>query len=116
MPRADTSAPQCWHKCGVQIEEPRWTIHKVLSSIRKPTEEIRRASDLALKKWPEGHNCVPPTGAEAMKERIWDSVSVEATASSLLEGTGDDLERAKLLAALDKDAGAWLHAGTGSEL
>ena len=68
------------------------------------------ASVLALKKWSEGHNCVPPTGTEAMKERNWDSISAEATASSLLEGASDDVERARLLAAMDKDAGAWLQA------
>ena len=68
------------------------------------------ASVLALKKWSEGHNCVPPTGTEAMKERNWDIISAEATASSLLEGASDDVERARLLAAMDKDAGAWLQA------
>ena len=68
------------------------------------------SSGLAFAKWSEGHSCDPPTGADVVKEKSWDCIRAEATASTLLNGAKDDVERARLLAAMDKDSGAWLQA------
>ena len=68
------------------------------------------SSGLALAKWSEGHSCDSPTGAEVVREKSWDCIRAEATASTLLDGARDDMERARLLAAMDRDSGAWLQA------
>ena len=66
--------------------------------------------DVARTKWSQGHSFLPPTGADALKEKNWDGVITANTASTLLDGAQDEVERARLLAAMDKDSGAWLQA------
>ena len=58
----------------------------------------------------EGHSDAPPTGAGAKIQKNWDGIVTQNLASTLLEGASDDLERTRLLAAMDKDSGAWLQA------
>ena len=67
-------------------------------------------SDAAFEKWSEGHNHDAPVGADAKREKNWDGIVTGVTASSLLEGAGGEVERARLLAAMDRDSGAWLQA------
>ena len=51
-----------------------------------------------------------PTGAGAKIQKNWDGIVTQNLASTLLQGASDDLERTRLLAAMDKDSGAWLQA------
>ena len=67
-------------------------------------------SDVALQEWSVGHGETPPLDAGAMKEKCWDRIKATYTAKTLLDGAVDDLERARLLAAMDKSSGAWLQA------
>ena len=55
--------------------------------------------------WSEGHSDAPPTGAVAKIQKNWDGI---VTASTILQSASDDLEHTRLLAAMDKDLGAWL--------
>ena len=67
-------------------------------------------SEAALARWSEGHSDAPPTGAGAKIQKNWDGIVTQNLASTLLQGASDDLERTRLLAAMDKDSGAWLQA------
>ena len=64
-------------------------------------------TDAALEKWLE---CQPPAGAGAKIEKNWDGILTHNLANILLDEAHDDLERSRLLAAMDKDSGAWLQA------
>ena len=67
-------------------------------------------ADAALEKWSVGHNATPPTGAGAAIEKCWVESKVIRVAEALQDGASDEVERARLLAARDKDSGAWLQA------
>ena len=67
-------------------------------------------TDAALEKWSEGHNGEPPAGAGAKIEKNWDGILTHNLANTLLDEAHDDQERSRLLAAMDKDSGAWLQA------
>ena len=64
----------------------------------------------ALGAWSVGHSENPPVGEGSKLEKNWDELRTRNTVSTLLEGARDDLERARLLAVMDKDSGAWLQA------
>ena len=67
-------------------------------------------TDAALEKWSEGHNGEPPAGAGAKIEKNWDGILTHNLANTLLDEAHDYQERSRLLAAMDKDSGAWLQA------
>ena len=67
-------------------------------------------SEAALARWSEGHSDAPPTGAGAKIQKNWDGIVTQNLAFTLLQCASDDLERTRLLAAIDKDSGAWLQA------
>ena len=50
------------------------------------------------------------TGASTVKEKNWDNINTANTVSSLLESARNVVEWEGLLAAMDRDSGAWLHA------
>ena len=68
------------------------------------------SSDAALTLWSHGHSVPIPLGLDAFKENKWDSIITTNTASSLLEGAGNETERARLLAVMERDSGARLQA------
>ena len=68
------------------------------------------SSNAALTLWSHGHSVPIPLGLDAFKEKKWDSIITTNTASSLLEGAGNEIERARLLAVMERDSGAWLQA------
>ena len=68
------------------------------------------SSDAALTLWSHGHSVPIPLGLDAFKEKKWDSIITTNTASSLLEGAGNETERARLLAVMERDSGTWLQA------
>ena len=45
-----------------------------------------------------------------MREKYWEEIRTANAAETLLDGATDQVERAKLLAAMNKVSGAWLHA------
>ena len=65
--------------------------------------------------WSQGQPADPPSGADASKQKIWDSAHIEAEYSSLLS-TADELSRGRLLASRRKEAGVWLCAPPVSSL
>ena len=66
--------------------------------------------DVALAQWSENHTLDPPQGSTSFKQKAWDDLSTAASASSLLESAQDDGDRARLLACMAKESGAWLQA------
>ena len=68
------------------------------------------SSDAVLTLWSHGHSVPIPLGLDAFKEKKWDSIITTNTASSLLEGAGNETECARLLAVMERDSGAWLQA------
>ena len=60
--------------------------------------------------WSEFCSLDPPRGSAACQERVWDGLLVVTSASSLLESAHDDADRARLLACIAKESGAWLQA------
>ena len=66
--------------------------------------------DEAITIWSAGHDCPPPEGVGAMRQKSWDVAGSQALAQQLLEGADDEACRARLLASAVKESGAWLHA------
>ena len=58
----------------------------------------------------QGRDGAPHAGASAVKEISWDNINTGKTDSTPLESVRNELEWAGLLAAMDRDSGAWLHA------
>ena len=81
-----------------------------LVSALLPESDLFPFSEAALARWSEGHSDAPPTGAGAKIQKNWDGIVTQNLASTLLQGASDDLERTRLLAAMDKDSGASLQA------
>ena len=71
---------------------------------------------IALAKWSQDHDTSPPQGQGACQEKNWDGIIAKTTASSLLDSATDDITRARLLAVMSKDSGAWLQALPNSSL
>ena len=69
----------------------------------------------ALSLWSRSHDSEPPTGANASKQREWDTPIVEAALSSLLS-SADEPAQGRLLAAQRKESGAWISAPPMSSL
>ena len=69
----------------------------------------------ALSLWSWSHDSEPPTGANASKQREWDTPIVEAALSSLLS-SADEPAQGRLLAAQRKESGAWISAPPMSSL
>lgn len=67
-------------------------------------------ADVALAEWSRGHDITPPDGSVSAKEKVWDTLRSTSVARKLLESSEDDMERARLLAAMDSNSGAWLQA------
>ena len=65
--------------------------------------------DDALVIWKQGHTHPPPTGSASHLQKEWDSPKIEATNEALLENS-EGIARARLLAAMAKESGAWLGA------
>ena len=74
------------------------------------------SADIGLAKWSQDHNGPPPQGQGTHREKNWDGISCTATASSLLDSATDEVTRARLLAVMSRDAGAWLQALPNSSL
>lgn len=51
------------------------------------------SSDVGLAKWSEGHNCIPPIGAGAMKEKNYNAIRAGTTVFTLLKFTSDEVEQ-----------------------
>ena len=68
------------------------------------------SSELALSLWSQDHSIDPPQGEDACRQKNWDSVLTSLDASSLLNSAQDDTTRARLLAVMSKNSGAWLQA------
>ena len=66
--------------------------------------------DAALQRWSKGHSESPPIGAGAVREKYWGEIRTANAAETLLDGATDEVERVRLLAAMNKVCGAWLHA------
>ena len=64
----------------------------------------------ALTIWSSGHDCQPPEGVGAARQKSWDDAGTQALAQHLLEGASDEVCRARLLASAAKESGSWLHA------
>ncbi len=67
-------------------------------------------SDSAVEKWSHGLDIAPPVDHGVLKEKNWDTLRTSSMAESLLGSSVDATERARLLAAMDKNSGAWLQA------
>ena len=57
--------------------------------------------------WKQGHTHPSPTGSASHLQKEWDSPKTEATKEELLENS-EGIARARLLAAMAKESGAWL--------
>ena len=68
------------------------------------------AVEAAVIKWREGHNYPPPVSPSSSRQKAWDLPHVEETYDQLLQGASDCRSRARLLAAVTKESGAWLNA------
>ena len=66
--------------------------------------------DAALQRWSECHSESPPIGAGAVREKYWEEIRSANAAETLLDGATDEVEQVRLLAAMNKVSGAWLHA------
>ena len=56
------------------------------------------------------HDQSSPPSLASHRQNSWDSCKVMATSDALLEGAPDARSRARLLAAVSKESGAWLNA------
>ena len=79
------------------------------------TNAICLSKDDALVAWSQGHASEAPTGADASKQRAWDTLHIEATVSSLFS-SADDISKGRLLASQRQESGAWLSAPPLSSL
>ena len=59
--------------------------------------------------WKQGHTLPPPTGSASHLQKEWDSPKIEATNEALLKNS-EGIARARHLAAMAKESGAWLGA------
>ena len=66
--------------------------------------------DVAMAKWSQEDTLTPPQGLAAFRQKNWDEISASASASALLESAESEVCRARLLATMTKESGAWLHA------
>ncbi len=66
-------------------------------------------SDSAVE-WSHGLDIAPPVDQGVLKEKNWDTLRTSSMAESLSGSSVDATERARLLAAMDKNSGAWLQA------
>ena len=69
----------------------------------------------ALRLWNSYHPGDPPSGSSAGSQKAWDTPIVDA-AVHLLTSSADSTSRARLLAAQQKESGAWLSAPPISSL
>ena len=71
----------------------------------------------AIACWRIGHDADPPSGVSATKQKAWDTPCIEAVSSTLLSLVDDDYVcKGRLLAAQQKESGAWLNAPPVSSL
>ena len=80
-------------------------VRDILPGVPSPLSSALLEDALAI--WSSGHDCQPPEGAGAARQKSWDDVGAQALAQQLLEGASD---RARLLASAAKESGSWLHA------
>ena len=66
--------------------------------------------DEAKASWAAGHESEAPEDVAACKQRAWDSIRTKSTSQRLLDNAADEEERARLLAVMTKESGAWLRA------
>ena len=69
----------------------------------------------ALSLWSQSHDSELPTGANASKQREWDTPIVDSALSPLLS-SADEPVQGRLLAAQRKESGAWISAPPMSSL
>ena len=67
------------------------------------------AREEALAAWRQGSDVTPPSEPASHHQRNWDLPKVLETSASLLEAAPDIQSRARLLAAANKESGAWLN-------
>ena len=58
--------------------------------------------DAALEKWSVDHNETPPSSAGAKREKNWNVIKTANAAKTMLDDAMDEVERVRLLAAMDK--------------
>ena len=66
--------------------------------------------DEAQSRWSAGHDCQPPKGIAACRQKSWDYARTSLTAQRLLDEAENDEERSRLLAVSTRESGAWLRA------
>ena len=66
--------------------------------------------DEAKASWSAGHESEAPEDVAACKQRAWDSIRTMSTSQRLLDNAADEEERARLLAVMTRESGAWLRA------
>ena len=59
---------------------------------------------------PQDNTLIAPQGPDVCRQKKWDEISTTATASALVEQAQDNVSRARLLVAMKKESGAWIHA------
>ena len=67
------------------------------------------AREEALAAWRQGSDVTPPSEHASHHQRNWDLPKVLETSASLLEAAPNIQSRARLLAAANKESGAWLN-------
>ena len=70
----------------------------------------------AIQVWRQGYSEPPLRPPDVAKQKVWDSVKVKASYSSLLEGANTEQDIACLLAVACPESGAWLMAAPISAL
>ena len=66
--------------------------------------------DAALSAWLKWHTHPPLTPPESFSQKKWDAPVVQELSRSLLENAADERTKARLLASMCKESGAWLNA------
>ena len=69
-----------------------------------------RSVDVAMSQWSQENTLTPPQGLAAFRQKNWDGISTAASVSALLESADSEVSRARLLATMIKESGAWLQA------
>ncbi|XP_055336548.1 uncharacterized protein LOC129586997 [Paramacrobiotus metropolitanus] len=66
--------------------------------------------DSVVEEWSKWSNCKPPSEESRKFQWAWDRPSIDCVVSSLKAAAVNETDKAVLLAALQRDSGAWLNA------
>ena len=82
-------------------------VKKILPSIiQHPSSEV----EAAISVWSQHHDHPPLTAPSSFSQREWDTPVINAAVDRLLETASDERSRARLLASVCRESGAWLNA------